>query len=90
MAYTQKQRFIIKGDISNWKSVWSGVQEGSILGHILYFNIFLNDFEDDISSIVLKYPDDAKVFRKVTNDTDKHGQKNVKCYSILGSVNAQT
>ena len=27
--------------------------------------------EDDISSKVLKFPDDTKVFNKVTNDTDK-------------------
>ena len=26
--------------------------------------------EDDISRKVLKFPDDTKVFRKVTNDTD--------------------
>ena len=35
------------------------------------FNIYINDFEDDISSKVLKFVDDTKVFRKVTNDTDK-------------------
>ena len=28
--------------------------------------------EDDISSKVLKFADDTKVFRKVTNDTDNH------------------
>ena len=28
--------------------------------------------EDDISSKVVKFADDTKVFRKVTNDTDKH------------------
>ena len=35
------------------------------------FNIYINDSEDDISSKVLKFADDAKVYRKVTNDTDK-------------------
>ena len=35
------------------------------------FNIYINDLEDDISSKVLKFADDTKVFRKVTNDTDK-------------------
>ena len=34
-------------------------------------NIYINDLEDDISSKVLKFADDTKVFRKVTNDTDK-------------------
>ena len=33
--------------------------------------IYINDLEDDISSKVLKFADDAKVFRKVTTDTDK-------------------
>ena len=28
--------------------------------------------EDDVSSKVLKFADDTKVFRNVTNDTDKH------------------
>ena len=44
---------------------------GSILGPILFLT-YINDLEDDISSKVLKFADDTKVFRKVTNDTDKH------------------
>ena len=35
------------------------------------YTVFNNDLEDDISSKVLKFADDTKVFRKVTNDTDK-------------------
>ena len=48
----------------------SGVPQGSVLGPILFL-IYINDLEDDISSKVLKFGDDTKVFRKVTNDTDK-------------------
>ena len=48
----------------------SGVPQGSVLGPILFL-IYINDLEDDISSKVLKFADDIKVFRKVTNDTDK-------------------
>ena len=33
--------------------------------------LYINDLEDDISNKVLKFADDTKVFRKVTNDTDK-------------------
>ena len=37
----------------------------------ILFLIYINDLEDDISSKVLKFADDTKVLRKVTNDTDK-------------------
>ena len=70
MAYTQK-RVIVDGEISNWKYVLSEVPQGSVLGPILFL-IYINDLEDDISSKVLKFADDTKVFRKVTNDTDKN------------------
>ena len=66
----RKQRVLVDGEISNWKSVLSGVPQGSVLGPILFL-IYINDLEDDISSKVLKFADDTKVFRKVTNDTNK-------------------
>ena len=37
----------------------------------IYIYIYINYLEDDISSKVLKFADDTKVFRKFTNDTDK-------------------
>ena len=69
MAYTQKTESNRDGEISNWKSVLSGVPQGSVLGPILFL-ICKNYLENDISSKVLKFADDTKVFRKVTNDTD--------------------
>ena len=71
----RKQRVIVDGEISNWKSVLSGVPQGSVLGPILFL-IYINDLEDDISSKVLKFADDTKVFRKVTNDTYKQSLQN--------------
>ena len=66
----RRHRVIVGGDISNWKSVLSGVPQGSVLGPILFL-IYTNYLEDDISSKVLKFADDTKVFRKVTNDINK-------------------
>ena len=62
----------VDGEISNWKSVLSGGTTGISIRPYNVFNIYINDLEDDISSKVLKFADDTKVFRKVTNDTDKH------------------
>ena len=60
----RKQRVIIvDGEISNWKSVLSGVPQGSVLGPILFL-IYINELEDDISSKVLKFSEDKKVFSK--------------------------
>ena len=66
----RRQRVLVDGEISNWKFVLSEVPQGSVLGPILFL-IYINDSEDDISSKVLTFADDTKVFRKVTNVTDK-------------------
>ena len=66
----RKQRVRVDGEMSNWKSVLSGVPQGSVLGPILFL-ISINDLEDDIYSKVFRFADDTKVFRNVTNDTDK-------------------
>ena len=66
----RRQRVIVEGEISNWKPVLSGVPQRSVLGPILFL-IFINDLDDDLSSKVLKFADDTKVFRTVKTDTDK-------------------
>ena len=60
----RRQRVIVEGEISNWKPVLSGVPQGSVLGPILFL-IFINDLDDDLSSKVLQFADDTKVFRTV-------------------------
>ena len=58
------------GEASNWKSVLSGVSQGSVLGPLLFL-IYINDLDNNITSNVLEFADDTKVFRKVNIDSDK-------------------
>ena len=66
----RRQRVVVDGAISNWKSVLSGVPQGSVLGYILFL-IYINHLDDDITSKVLKFADDTKVFRKIKRDADR-------------------
>ena len=66
----RRQRVVVDGKVSNWKSVLSGVPQGSVLGPILFL-IYINDLDDDITSNVLKFADDTNVFRKIKSDTDR-------------------
>ena len=71
----RRQLFVVDGEISNWKSVLSGVPQGSVLGPILFL-IYINDLDDSITSNVLKFADDTKLFRKVNTDGDKQHLQN--------------
>ena len=71
----RKQRVAVDGEVSTWKSVLSGVPQGSVLGPILFL-IYINDLDDSITSNVLKFADDTKLFRKVNTDGDKQHLQN--------------
>ena len=71
----RRQRVVVDGEVSNWKSVLRGVPQGSVLGHILFL-IYINDLDDSITSNVLKFADDTKLFRKVNTDGDKQHLQN--------------
>ena len=71
----RRQHVVVDGKVSNWKSVLNGVPQGSVLGPLLFL-IYINDLDDNITSNVLKFADDTKVFRKVNTDGDKQHLQN--------------
>ena len=71
----RRQRVVVDGEVSNWKSVLSGVPQGSVLGPILFLT-YINDLDDSITSNILKFADDTKLFRKVNTDGDKQHLQN--------------
>jgi len=66
----RQQRVMLNGTKSSWQNVLSGVPQGSVLGPLLLI-IFVNNIESGISSKVLKFADDLKVFRAITGQ-DEH------------------
>ena len=66
----RQQRVVLNGTKSEWKEVRSGVPQGSVLGPLLFL-IFINTIENGISSNVLKFADDLKVFRMIEDKNDQ-------------------
>ena len=80
--------------------VLNGVPQVSVLGPPLFL-IYINDLDDDITSKVLTFADDTKVFRKIKSaadrqqlqdDLNKLSEWSEKWQMLfnLGSVNAST
>ena len=59
----RRQRVVVDGEVSSWKSVLSGVPQGSVPGPILFL-VYINDLQEVVTDNILKFADDTKLFTK--------------------------
>ena len=97
----RRQRVVVDGEVSSWKSVLSGVPQGSVLGPILSL-VYIYYLEEGVTGNILKFADDtlncSEKLRKLEINKNykmtlinlSGGLKNGRCYSILGTVNVYT
>ena len=52
--------------MSEWCDILSGVLQGLVLGPLL-FVLYVNDIDDSVSSKILKFADDTKIYNKVNS-----------------------
>ena len=51
----RRQRVVVDGEVSSWKSVLSGVPQGSVLVRAYFiFDIYINDLEEGVTGNILR------------------------------------
>ena len=66
----RRQRVVANKSFSVWAPVVSGVPQGAVLGPILFL-LYINSMTDGITSPMLLYADEAKIFRSITDETQE-------------------
>jgi hypothetical protein len=65
----RKQRVVIEGQSSEWKSINSRVPQGSVLGPLLFL-VYINDITEGLESIPLLFADDTALLEIVDSPVE--------------------
>jgi len=60
----------LDGFHTRWSQVWSDVPQRSVLGLVLFLIFFINDLDDELTSDMLKFADDTKVYHSVNSEIE--------------------
>jgi len=71
----RQQKVVLNGHQSRTSPVISGVQQGSVLGPLLFI-MFINDLPTVVTSSVLTFADDAKIFQVIRTEEDHKALQN--------------
>ena len=66
----RRQRVVVEGEVSRWKSVLSGGPT-RICTRTYFIFVYINDLEEGVTGKILKFADYTKLFRKVKEIGDK-------------------
>ena len=66
----RRPRIVVNESFLDWAPLVSGVPQRSVRGPILFL-IYINSMTDGITSPMLLYADDAKIFRSITDETQE-------------------